>query len=362
MSAVLIVDDSPADRALFRTILIRGGFTVHELPRGAQAVERARETRPHVIVLDVNLPDTDGFAVCRALRADPFCGGIPVLMLTVQGQEEDVAAGLEAGADDYLVKDSPSSLILARVKRLARYRQMATISVLNEQLAQVGRLMAGIVHEIRGPLAVIRGNAELMRMNLGENDATERWIEPIIRNSQLLQVRLEHLMATVRTGPPRLVPIEVPPFVQESADLFMKGADPRGGRITVEIRIPDTLPPVLADAGRMIQVMLNLYSNAREAILASNPNGTITTRAETSRRDDREWVKIEIVDDGPGVPEVHLDRIFEPFYTTKEGGSGYGLYLASEILREHGGRLTACNLDPGGACFTLWLPVAPPID
>ncbi|HEV3163111.1 MAG TPA: response regulator, partial [Isosphaeraceae bacterium] len=160
MSAVLLVDDSPADRALFRTILGRAGFNVHEVATGREVLARTRELRPHVIVLDVNLPDTDGHSVCRQLRADPFCQGIPVLMLTIRGNESDVLAGLEAGADDYVAKDSASEIVLARVRRLVRYRQMATASVLNEQLAQIGRLLAGIVHEIRGPLSVIRGNAE----------------------------------------------------------------------------------------------------------------------------------------------------------------------------------------------------------
>ena len=69
-------------------------------------------------------------------------------------------------------------------------------------------------------------------------------------------------------------------------------------------------------------------------------------------------MKVEIVDDGPGIPEDHLERIFEPFFTTKAEGSGYGLYLAGEILREHAGRLTACNVPGGGACLAVWLPAA----
>ena len=166
MSTVLLVDDSPSDRALFRTILGRAGFSVHELSRGLEAVAKAREIRPHVVVLDVNLPDTDGHAVCRAIRADPVCSGLPVLMLTVRGHDDDVLAGLEAGADDYLAKDEAGEIILARVRRLVQFRKLATISVLNEQLAQVGRLVAGIVHEIRAPLTVIRGNAELMALEL----------------------------------------------------------------------------------------------------------------------------------------------------------------------------------------------------
>ena len=126
MSSVLIVDDSSADRALFRTILTRAGYTVHEVAKGREAVAKAREVRPHAIVLDVNLPDTDGHTVCRELRADPEVAGVPVLMLTVRDNDADVLAGLEAGADDYVAKDSLPEIVLARVRRLVQFRQMAT--------------------------------------------------------------------------------------------------------------------------------------------------------------------------------------------------------------------------------------------
>jgi len=361
MSTVLLVDDSPTDRALFRTILGRSGFTVHELSRGLEAVARAREVRPHIVVLDVNLPDTDGHEVCRALRADPVCAGLPILMLTVKGHHEDILAGLDAGADDYLGKDEAPEIIIARVHRLVQFRKMATISVLNEQLAQVGRLVAGIVHEIRAPLTVIRGNAELMVLEFGESNPASQWIEPILRNAKTLQARLDHLMAAVRIGPSDHRPVDLIPLLRESTSLFLKGTDARRGQITVELMPSPPVPIVRADAGRLMQVVLNLLSNAHEAILAERPGGRIAVRPLTVVDAGAIMVRVDVIDDGPGIGPGHLDRIFEPFFTTKASGTGYGLYLASEILREHGGRLTAENLDGGGACLSIWLPVAEPI-
>ena len=167
---VLIVDDSAADRALFRTILTRGGYTVHDVSRGTDALSKAIEIRPHIIVLDVNLPDLNGLEVCRTLRGDGRLASIPVLMLTVRHDDADVLKGLEAGADDYVAKDSAAELVLARVQRLVQYRQLVSHAMLNRQLVQVGRLLAGIIHEIRGPLSVIRGSAELLSMNRRPDD------------------------------------------------------------------------------------------------------------------------------------------------------------------------------------------------
>jgi DNA-binding response OmpR family regulator len=182
MGAVLIVDDSAADRALLRTILGRAGYTVYEVAKGGEAVAKAREVRPHIIILDVNLPDLNGLAVCRAIRADREIAGVPVLMLTVRHDDSDVVAGLEAGADDYVEKDAAGAIVLGRVRRLIQFRQMSSVTMLNQQLVQVGRLLAGIVHEIRGPLAVIRGSAELLEQAFGAESENYQWIEAIKRN------------------------------------------------------------------------------------------------------------------------------------------------------------------------------------
>jgi signal transduction histidine kinase len=357
MSTVLLVDDSPTDRALITAILSRGGFLVHELTRGGETRPKALELRPLAIILDVNLPDTDGLSVCRELKADPVLSNTPVLILTVQGDEQAMLAGLEAGADDYVAKDAAPGIFLARVKRLVHDRQMTIVAAINQQLAQLGRLLAGIVHEIRGPLAVIRGNAEILRMSLGEAHEGNRYIEPIVRNSQVLQQRLEHLMATVRGGGSARSLLDVAPLVQEAADLFIKSSDPRAVKLTIELECDPGLPRVLADPGRLIQVLMNLLGNAQEAFQANRREGRIAIRATTRATDRGRWLVVEIRDDGPGIPEAYLDRIFEPFFTTKSEGTGYGLYLSSEILREHGGRLTVRNQIPTGACFTLWLPV-----
>lgn len=357
MSVVLIVDDSPSDRALFRTVLTRAGYTVHEVGQGRDALAKARDVRPHAIVLDVNLPDMDGHSVCRAIRGDPEIAGIPILMLTVRDNDADVLAGLEAGSDDYVAKDADPAILLARVRRLIQFRQLATVAVLNEHLIQVGRLLAGIVHEIRGPLSVIRGSAELMRLQIEPDDPNVQWIDPILRNSQLLQARLEHLMATVRSGPVNAQTIVLDHLVREAAELFRKGTDPRGGEVTVETNFGDDELQVKTDPGRLLQVLLSLFGNAQEAILSTQPAGRIVVRTERVHEDGKDWAVVEVSDNGPGIPEPILQRVFEPFFTTKETGSGFGLYLASEIVREAGGRLTAGNAPERGACFTVRLPL-----
>jgi signal transduction histidine kinase len=356
MGAVLIVDDSAADRALLRTILGRAGYTVYEVANGGDAVQKAREIRPHIVILDVNLPDLNGLAVCRAIRADAEIGGVPVLMLTVRDDDTDVLAGLEAGADDYVAKDSAGAIMLGRVRRLIQFRQMSSMAMLNQQLVQVGRLLAGIVHEIRGPLAVICGSAELLLYTESPDSENLQWIDAILRNAQLLQLRLDHLVATVRNSSSNVEDVDLPTLLRETVQLFLKGLPPGDRPIQIETACDDHVRAVRIDPGRLMQVLFNLLNNAQQALARLDRGGRIIVRVGTVEENDQRWVVVDIVDDGPGVPAAFIDRIFEPFFTTRDGGTGYGLYLAAELIREQSGRLTVVNNTEAGATFRIWLP------
>lgn len=360
MCAILIVDGKPADRDRLRTLLTPAGFDVHEAARGAEVLPKLHEAQPDAVLLGANLPDTDGPALCRAIRSRPEWACLPILLVLSRDDPPEVLAALNAGADDYIHQGAPGEAILARLRRLVHDRQMARLATLNEGLVQIGRLLAGIIHEIRGPIAVIRGHAEILRMEFPGLSAPDDRLEPIIQSCQFLQVRLEHLMAAVRGGSAAYQPLEIPALLEEAADLFRKSTISRTGQITILTDCPDPLPPVLGDFGRLLQVFLNLLGNAHEAITSGNNTGQIRLTAMVDRADDRDWLRVDVADNGPGLPEAHLGRIFEPFFTTKSHGSGFGLYLADAIIREHAGRITARNLPTGGACLSVWLPLETP--
>ena len=108
-----------------------------------------------------------------------------------------------------------------------------------------------------------------------------------------------------------------------------------------------------------MQVLFNLLSNAQQALARLEPSRSYRACGRARpKTQGRRWVVVDIVDDGPGVPEAFIDRIFEPFFTTRDDGTGYGLYLAAELLKEQSGRLTVRNNREGGATFTIWLPRA----
>jgi signal transduction histidine kinase len=354
---VLIAGEEAGDPAGVQSLLTRGGYTV-DSAAVIEAVARARDVHPHLMVVDGTRLDDGGLEACRTLRSDRGLASIPILLLTPEEGDAAALAGLEAGADDFVARNAAPELILARVHRLVRSHRLQKMSTLDRQLVHVGRLLAGVVHEIRGPLSVIRGSAELLRLGLAADHPDLPWVDSILRGTLLLQTRLEHLMSAVRAGPPQLQSLDVSSIIQETVDLFVKGLPPTHRGVQVSCDCGQTLLEVKADAGRLIQVLINVLTNAYQAITQEGRVGAIDLRVESFEEAGTGWVKIEVTDDGPGIPEAHLGRIFEPFFTTREGGTGYGLYLCSEILEDQGGRLEARNHPDRGACFTIWLPRA----
>ncbi len=361
MCAVLIADPGAADRDRLRQLLSEADLPVHEVVRASDILPGLDEAEPDALLLGVDFFQDGGAALCRTIQAHARWAGLPVLLLTHRDDEPLILTALEAGAADYVRKDAPDAVILARVCRLVRYRQLSRLAALNDGLVQAGRLLAGIVHEIRSPIAVIRGHAEILRLEFPDLPGLDERLEPILQSCRLLQVRLEHLMASVRGGPSSPQPLSIPEFLEEVGNLFHKSSDPRSPRIVVRTHCPAGLPPVHGDFGRLMQVFLNLLGNARESIVSARGSGQIrlTAAVETAEGDD--GVRIAVDDDGPGIPEAQLDRIFEPFFTTKPDGSGFGLYLARQIIHEHHGWITARNLPTGGACLSVWLPLSAPV-
>jgi signal transduction histidine kinase len=231
--------------------------------------------------------------------------------------------------------------------------------MLNQQLAQVGRLLTGIVHEIRGPLSVVRGHAELLDLLTKGDQEVHQWVAPILRNAKLMQLRLTHLMAAVRAGSGRPEPTDLDALVKEAVDLFTRAVDPRETPVPIDIRtdLPDGFR-LSVDAGKLLLVLINLFTNADQAMRKDGrPPGGIHVRLYLQVGAESSEVWIGVADDGPGIPPAIVNRIFEPFFTTKESGSGYGLFLSADILTAMGGKLVAENRPEGGARFSLVIPI-----
>ncbi len=234
--------------------------------------------------------------------------------------------------------------------------EMERRSAANEALATLGRLTAGLAHEIRNPLNAAMLQLELLgrsaaRLPEASGIASRAAIvrEEVQRLSRLLQ----DFLSLARPSELRTEPVSLQAVIREVEQLERPLAEQGGVRLRSEL--PEEELRVRGDPARLKQVLVNLVGNALEA-LSERGEGRIVVRAR--RAPDADEVLLEVEDDGPGIAPQVAERLFEPFVTTKEGGTGLGLALVRQVVERHGGQVTLRPRPQGGTIATVRLPAA----
>ena len=355
---VLLVDDNAALVDNLRETLEDVGYTVAAAGTVAEAV-RAAAGGFDVALIDLMLPDGNGAALISRLRQDHPDAAIVVL--TGNATVETAAVAVRAGAFAYLVKPAktPDLLLtveqaLRQVRLQAEKRELARRAQVAEKLAAVGTMTAGLSHEIRNPLNAALLQLAVLERRVQKLSATDR--PPLMEPLKLVRdeiSRLEHLLQDfLQFARPRelsLKPLALQPVIRAVADLLAGEADRLG--IWMEIQLPEELPNVLSEDEQLRQVLMNLALNALEA----TPRGG---RVLISARRRTEDVCVAVENSGGMIEPAVRQRIFEPFFSTKAGGSGLGLPIVHAIVTQHGGEISVEDSMLGGARFWFTLPVA----
>jgi len=221
----------------------------------------------------------------------------------------------------------------------------------SERLATIGQMAAQIAHEVRNPLNALGLNAELLADELdgGEAAASTELLAGIRAEVKRLTAITEDYLRLGRLPP---LSLEVQPLAPLVAELVrFQGAELVGVGVTVDCEVPDDLPPVQVDVGQFRQALLNIVRNAAEA-LAERGGGRLHIHA----RSEGDGVLLLLQDNGPGMDSDLVARVFDPFFSTKEKGSGLGLPLTQQVIEEHGGRIRCTSKVGEGTTFTIWLP------
>ncbi len=269
-----------------------------------------------------------------------------------QVQDRDLKLRAWAEELEDRVDQRTAELREANAKLEDTYRQL----VMSEKLASIGEITAGVAHEINNPMAVIQGNVEVIRMELGEAAAqVETELSLIDRQIMRMEAIVGKLLKFAR--PAEFSDcgetVDLAPLVEDSL-LLVEHALSKGA-ITVETELP-ALPQVAIDAGEMQQVVINLILNAAQAM---GETGRLSLSLSEEARDGLPGVALVVRDTGPGIPPENLPSLFDPFFTTRRGeGTGLGLSISQSIVQRAGGLITAANAPDGGAVFTVWLPEA----
>jgi len=223
-----------------------------------------------------------------------------------------------------------------------------------EKLAAMGQMLAGVAHELNNPLTAVLGVTELLRERAGNDESFKRQLELTHRQARRAARIVQNLLEFSRPASPQKKLLDINNLIERTVQLHEHSL--RRNSIEVEFQPQAGLPEVIGDANQLIQVFLNLVTNAEQAIREVRDSGRLQIRP--TRIGNR--VSVTFQDDGVGIRPEALPRIFDPFYTTKRpgGGTGLGLSICMSIVREHGGNIEAEPLPAGGTAFTVSLPVA----
>ena len=391
---ILVIDDEPANVALLQAILQRAGYRrIKTTTNPVEGLSIAAASEPDLVLLDLNMPELDGYEVTRRLRQAEAPGSfLPILILTADVTSSTRQRALSGGATDFVGKPFDNGEVLQRCRNLlatralhlALQQQNARLEetvrqrtqdlentleelrttqqqrVEQERMRALGEMSSGIAADFNNQLTALLGYSDLLLLNdarmLSNKVLARRYLENIrtaARDSSAIVGRLREFSRTRASGDTRL-PVNLAKLVQEAATLtqprWRAQALAAGSTVTVRLELEPT-PDVPGNAAELREVVANLIFNAVDAM---PEGGTITL---LTRRTPQGRACLEVVDTGIGMTEEVRRRCLEPFFTTKDAtGKGLGLSMAYGIVTRHDGELQIDTAPGNGARVCICLP------
>ncbi|KAB8332441.1 PAS domain S-box protein [Scytonema tolypothrichoides VB-61278] len=363
---VLLVDDN-ADIRYYLTRILSEHVQVEAVADGAAALAAAQERVPDLVLSDVMMPQLDGFELLKALRADVRTREVPIILLSARAGEDSVIEGLQAGADDYLIKPFSATELVTRVLahlqmaqlRLEALRQERTISRRKDEM------LSTVSHELNTPLVAILGWTRLLRANPPSHSMLMKSLETIERNATLQAKLISDLLdiSRITAGKLRLnlEPVELQSVIEMAiaCGRATLNATVHQTQQTKDIELSSLLNPlpiiIQGDPDRLQQIVLNLLTNA----IKFTPKGG---RIEVRLNANQTHAQILVSDTGCGIAAEFLPYVFDSFRqaesSTSTKGLGLGLAIARHLVELHGGSIYAESPGIGqGATFTVTLPL-----
>ena len=360
---VLIVDDTPANIQTLAAVLKEKGYPISVATNGRQALDVVARVRPALILLDVMMPEMDGFETCRRLKAVQEWRQIPVIFLTAKTETADIIQGFELGAVDYVAKPFNTHELLARVStHLALRRQQRELEENYRRLSELERLRDSlvhmVVHDLRSPLLGLSGCLQMLQEDLAGKLEPEQAedLESALTAAQRLGGMVSSLLDVSRLEAGQM------PLHKQDCDLrtVIAGAIESLGGLTRGRQVvfsPSEAPvTVCCDAEITGRIVANLLGNALKFTPASG-------EVQVGARLAGEVAMVTVADTGPGIPVEYRERIFEKFgqvegsEEARKHSTGLGLTFCKLAVEAHGGTIGVDSEVGHGSTFWIKLPI-----
>ena len=362
---VLIVDDDRLNIRILTGILKSEGYLIADADSGEKALEVYSVFAPDLVLLDVMLPGINGYEACRELKRLYGDNCSPIVFITAKNEADDVVEGLAAGGADYLAKPFQKKEVVARIRthlrsQMLAYQQKMLVEQLSKANAAKNRFLGMAAHDLRNPLASIRGLAEFLRDGVvGPLSADQLDLINTIHTASQSMLRMVNELldvATIESGELKIVRENHRLGELIEKCVYLANIDAAKKNTHITYTIPPGEPEVPIDAAKIQQVVDNLLNNA---VKYSPPGSQIT--AEYNWNDAN--CSFAVKDQGPGIPENERDRLFKDFGrlsvkpTGGEKSTGLGLAICRKIIDAHNGTIVAENLSTRGCEFRVTLPL-----
>ena len=365
---LMLVDDTPENLKLLQIMLAKRNYRVRSFPRGRLALAAAAQEPPDLILLDISMPEMDGYEVCARLKADPALAPIPVIFISAMDEPLDKIKAFGCGGVDYVAKPFQVPEVLARVETHLKLRELQrTLEIQNRELQQNydqlreleglrDKLVHMVVHDMRNPLTAMLLCCEAM---LAEDSRPAEDLEAlgaIGANARALEKFTQDMLFMSRLSHGKMVLNRVPVNLAELGQIVVENHRLQAQSRRIQLRLEGLSPgaPTLMLDHHLIQrAVENLVSNA---IKYSPSNTTVTLRGEFAAGLNR----LSVLDEGRGIPAEHRSRLFGQFATIelREQGitqTGLGLHFCFLVAEAHGGRVFMEPNQPRGSIFVLEL-------
>ena len=398
---ILIVDDDASTQQTLAAFLTREGYRVHIVDNEKAAIQSILTKPPSLIFLNIQIPSADAFDTYLRYIGDDWI--VPIVFM---GSRDEILEKIEIypiTKADYMIKPFHPALVSRRVKTLlafhatclrsqqlvkqlnqevvtrrkveqeikkhqknlesavqqrtqdlenalARERATQTHLLQTERLTSMGRLAASIAHEIKNPMQSILGCLDLAEEAVKDGRDPDKYFSVAREAVDNVTDILDRMRDLKRQPDKTRVVTDVNALIEKVVTLTGKHLSDHN--IEVDWK-PEKLPKIWMVSGEIHQVLLNLLLNAQESM----PDGGVI-KIRTSTTDSPPGVRIDVIDQGHGIPPEDMPHIFEPFFTTSPDGTGLGLAISYSIIQDHGGQLNVSSQPGLGTTFSFWLPVS----
>jgi CheY-like chemotaxis protein len=364
---ILVIDDDSSVRKFMAKVLQKEGYEVSAATNGLEGFQNALNHKPDLIILDIMMPDTDGFELCKKLQSEDKTKDIPIIFLTVKSEPQDKIRGLNLGAVDYLEKPINTKEMLARVNTQIRLhtlykRNMAYEQALieSENLNCNRIFIKGVAHNFNNLLTVAVGYIKFMQERPSYDEKDLEYLHRVDKSLERIQSLIHQLFYLTEIFESDIKCHEVARILQD----FMFAA--RLHWPSQDINVQNMLDPkvtLLCDQSQLIKALTLIIQNSFEV---GGQDCKITIEAFESDEDignsffsnKTKSICIMVKDSGPGFTDIALKYALHPFFSTKNTvGVGLGLSMVQKMVKDYGGNLSIANHPKGGALVKIAFPI-----